>query len=526
MSFDTLYRPLKFGDVVGQKGTIQILKNLILQDKVFHKSYIFAGPSGTGKTTTARILARAMLCDNVDPQTAEPCNTCQSCREIIEGSSSFNFVEMDAANHSGVDTIRSIISQSDYHTLGGKSRKIYLIDECFTEDTQVMTEIGLKSIKEVVETRYSGRVLSYDAETQREVWKPVTDWFDIPDEREVLRLTFDNGVEITVTLNQDIYTTNRGWVKACELTEQDDICEAQFSTVELPVDSEGKVPCLCGCENLIDPRDSRNRPKKFFKSHGNALATKRRPSRNWVKEAENWNSKKYPCQCGCGQPLQRTESQLKTRYIPKYLPGHNQRKVSVSDLTEEETSIIYGTLLGDTSILKPHSTATPRLTFNHGDPQEGYARHKTEVLSRLGWSLKSKISQGYSKGSILWNGVSSCLPALEPVYNLVTSNGKKEVTQQWLNRLDLRSLAYWYMDDGSLSKYKGEPYSCCLHTEGFSEYENYLITSWLKASGYDKVQRLESKGYSYVYIPRESCLAFLQDVKPFVHPSMQYKLGV
>lgn len=128
MSLDTKYRPQRFEDVIGQKGTIKILKNLVRDGKVFQKSYVFAGPSGTGKTTTARILARAMLCDHLTPE-GEPCNTCTSCREIIDGTASFNFVEMDAANNSGVDTIRQIVGSSDYYTLGGKERRIYLIDE-------------------------------------------------------------------------------------------------------------------------------------------------------------------------------------------------------------------------------------------------------------------------------------------------------------------------------------------------------------------------------------------------------------
>jgi DNA polymerase III gamma/tau subunit len=235
MAFDTKYRPLLFSDVVGQESTVTILKNLLSSGHIYQKSYIFAGPSGTGKTTTARILARAMLCSNLIDN-FEPCNTCSSCLEIIQGTSSFNFVEMDAANNSGVDTIRSIVEGLDFKTLGGKDRRIYLIDECFTEDTELITEQGFRSIKDLVEDRYSGKVLSYDPETKKPVWKIVTDWFDIEDRREVLKLYFDNGVELTVTLNQDIFTNNRGWVKACELTENDDICDTLISGLKSPAD--------------------------------------------------------------------------------------------------------------------------------------------------------------------------------------------------------------------------------------------------------------------------------------------------
>lgn len=137
MSFDTQYRPLLFSEVIGQQGTIKVLKKLVQTDQVFGKSYIFAGPSGTGKTTTARILARAMLCDDVTSE-GEPCNKCDSCREIIEGTSSFSYVEMDAANNSNVDTIRNIVESIDYYTLNGKDRRIYLLDEAHRLSKEAM----------------------------------------------------------------------------------------------------------------------------------------------------------------------------------------------------------------------------------------------------------------------------------------------------------------------------------------------------------------------------------------------------
>lgn len=129
MGFDTKYRPTRFQDVVGQENTINVLKRLLSRGEVFRKSYIFAGPSGTGKTTTARILARAMLCESTDPDTGEPCNKCSSCLEILERGESPALKEMDAANHTGVDNIRKIIESLDYYTLDGGDRKIYILDE-------------------------------------------------------------------------------------------------------------------------------------------------------------------------------------------------------------------------------------------------------------------------------------------------------------------------------------------------------------------------------------------------------------
>jgi len=138
MSFDTKYRPDLFEDVIGQQSTIHVLQELLRRGDIFQKSYVFSGPSGTGKTTTARILARAMLCDNFDPDVAEPCNECNSCREILDRGDSPSFKEMDAANHTGADNIRKIVEGLNYYTLDGGDRKIYLIDECHRLSSQAM----------------------------------------------------------------------------------------------------------------------------------------------------------------------------------------------------------------------------------------------------------------------------------------------------------------------------------------------------------------------------------------------------
>ena len=108
MSYQVLarkYRPQRFDDVVGQRGVTQTLRNALTQGRLA-QSYIFAGPRGVGKTTTARILARALNC--TQGPTADPCGTCDACVEITEGRD-IDVLEIDAATHTQVDTIREVI---------------------------------------------------------------------------------------------------------------------------------------------------------------------------------------------------------------------------------------------------------------------------------------------------------------------------------------------------------------------------------------------------------------------------------
>jgi DNA polymerase-3 subunit gamma/tau len=122
--FARKWRPLTFDDVVGQEHVTRTIKLAIEKNRVAH-AYIFSGTRGVGKTTTARILARALNCDN--GPTPEPCGTCSSCLSIIHGSS-FDVLEIDGASNNGVDDIRELRDNINYTSMGGKYR-IYVIDE-------------------------------------------------------------------------------------------------------------------------------------------------------------------------------------------------------------------------------------------------------------------------------------------------------------------------------------------------------------------------------------------------------------
>jgi len=138
------YRPQTFADLVGQEAIATTLTNAIVTQRIA-PAYLFTGPRGTGKTSSARILAKSLNCLSSNQPTPTPCGKCEVCRAIARGSA-LDVIEIDAASNTGVDNIREIIERSQFAPVQCRY-KVYAIDECHMLSTAAFNAL-LKTLEE------------------------------------------------------------------------------------------------------------------------------------------------------------------------------------------------------------------------------------------------------------------------------------------------------------------------------------------------------------------------------------------
>ena len=138
------YRPQDFEAVVGQETAVKILTNALTSRRIHH-AYLFTGPRGIGKTSIARIFAKALNCERDGVPTPKPCNECISCREIT-GGRSLSVIEIDGASNNSVDSVRDLREKIGYLPPGGRY-KIYIIDEVHMLSTAAFNAL-LKTLEE------------------------------------------------------------------------------------------------------------------------------------------------------------------------------------------------------------------------------------------------------------------------------------------------------------------------------------------------------------------------------------------
>lgn len=207
------WRPLAWDEVVSQEHIIQTLKNAVAGDRVAH-AYLFSGPRGTGKTTAARLLAKAVNCLAED-KAKRPCNECAHCVAVNENRF-MDLIEIDAASNTSVEDVRDLRDKINFAPSQGVY-KVYVIDECFRYGDLVTLGDGSKMpIGKIVTENLPIDVLSYNERTRQIEPKPVVRWMRKSPSMPTVRIKFDNHRTLVCTINHKFYTPS-GLKLACQL---------------------------------------------------------------------------------------------------------------------------------------------------------------------------------------------------------------------------------------------------------------------------------------------------------------------